>query len=247
MGSVRREYWIDDDSKSVWAVALSQRDGSVVACAGPFTPKVAAIVDVHQLVYVGGPTLEWLRSRREHFRPCGLGEVETVRAPAPRGHDDGTFDALLTEARRLTRAEAGTVYVRDGGVLRFAAAQNEVLERRLGLEEARRRMAGSPLSLEDRSIASYVLLTHLPVNMPDAYDIPIDLPYVFNRAWDVRNDYVTRSVLALPIREPRGPVFGVLQIINARGARGASIAFSDEQIAAISVLVLQWTQRLTMR
>jgi GAF domain-containing protein len=247
MGGVRREYWIDDASNSVWAVALSERDDSVVACAGPFAPKVAAVVDIHQLVYVGGPTLEWLRSRRDHFRACRRDGVETAHPPAPRAQDDATFDALLTEARRLTRAEAGTVYVREAGSLRFAASHNEVLERRLGADDAHQRLAKAPLSLDDRSIASFVLLTHLPVNLPDAYDIPADMPYVFNCAWDARNDYVTRSMLTLPVRAARGTVIGVLQLINARGARGAVVAFTDEQVRLVSVLLVQWAQRFTMR
>src|SRR2546422_713507 len=97
----------------------------------------------------------------------------------------------IDEAPNTGRARA--LVVRDGGAMRFAAAQNEVLERRLGLEEARRRLVRDPLPLDERSIASYVLLTHLPVNMPNAYDIPVEMPYVFNPQWDLGNDYVTRS------------------------------------------------------
>src|SRR5438552_1695573 len=41
------------------------------------------------------------------------------------------LELLLTEARRLTRAEAGTVYLREGDRLRFAAVQNDVLARRV--------------------------------------------------------------------------------------------------------------------
>ncbi|HEV8472982.1 MAG TPA: GAF domain-containing protein [Methylomirabilota bacterium] len=247
MGGVRREYWIDEASNSVWAVALSERDGSVLACAGPFAPRVASIVDIQQLVYVGGPTLEWLRGRREQFRPYVMGQVgQAARTPASQ-ESDAALDAVLTEARRLTRAEAGTVFVRAGGAMRFAAAQNEVLERRLGLEEARRRLVRDPLPLDERSIASYVLLTHLPVNMPNAYDIPVEMPYVFNPRWDLGNDYVTRSVLALPIRDARGLIFGVLQLINARGGKGTIVTFDDEGIRKVSVLLVQWTQRFTMR
>src|SRR5262249_57955237 len=39
---------------------------------------------------------------------------------------------ILTEARRFTNAEAGTLYLRDGHRLRFTVVQNDVLERRLG-------------------------------------------------------------------------------------------------------------------
>src|SRR5205823_3266388 len=59
------------------------------------------------------------------------------------------LDHLLTAARRVTGAEAGTVYVRRGDMLEFAAVQNEVLERRIGAEEMRKRLAARPLSLSD--------------------------------------------------------------------------------------------------
>src|SRR2546426_982893 len=61
------------------------------------------------------------------------------------------LELLLTEARRLTRAEAGTVYLREGDRLRFAAVQNDVLARRFGTDEARRRLAAEPLALVEPS------------------------------------------------------------------------------------------------
>ena len=39
---------------------------------------------------------------------------------------------ILTEARRLTHAEAGTLYLREDDRLQFAVVQNDLLERRLG-------------------------------------------------------------------------------------------------------------------
>src|SRR5438552_13747172 len=82
------------------------------------------------------------------------------------------LELLLTEARRLTRAEAGTVYLREGDRLRFAAVQNDVLARRFGTDEARRRLAAEPLALVEPSVASYVALTRGVVNLPDVYEIP---------------------------------------------------------------------------
>src|SRR5439155_894603 len=49
------------------------------------------------------------------------------------------LDRILTKARRFTRAEAGTIYVREGNILRFVAVQNDALARRLGEEELQRR------------------------------------------------------------------------------------------------------------
>src|SRR2546429_76342 len=53
------------------------------------------------------------------------------------------LELLLTEARRLTRAEAGTVYLREGDRLRFAAVQDDGLARAFGPGAARRRAGGA--------------------------------------------------------------------------------------------------------
>src|SRR5207249_478487 len=56
------------------------------------------------------------------------------------------LELLLTEARRLTRAEAGTVYLREGDRLRFAPVQNDVLARRFGTDGARPPPGAEPLA-----------------------------------------------------------------------------------------------------
>jgi GAF domain-containing protein len=144
---------------------------------------------------------------------------------------------LLTETRRLTRAEAGTVYLREGNRLRFAAFQNDVLTRRLGAGEAERRLKGDPLTLTEPSIAGYVLLTHGTANVVDAYAIPLDRPYQFDRRVDVKTGYRTQSMLALPIQDSRGIVIGVLALINALNDIGGVIPFDTERQAVVDTLL----------
>jgi len=249
MDRLRRELWRHKDAANLWAVEVSARDESLLACCGPFTPRVAQVVALDELAYERGPTLEWLRGHRGEFERCdasaAVGSDRAIDAPCAGAVSGEAVDALLTEARRLTRAEAGTVYLREPAGLRFAAAHNEALERRHGWAEARRRLTHGSLPLDERSIASYVLLTHRPVNIPDAYDARVDdQPYIFNPAWDLKNDYRTRSMLSLPIRGGRGDVVGVLQLINARDETGALATFSAAAEHAVGVLLVGWSQRL---
>ena len=141
---------------------------------------------------------------------------------------------LLTEARRLTRAEAGTIFLHKGDKLHFAVVQNDVLVRQFGEDELRRRFADPPLNLAGPSIAGYVALTRASLRIPDVYEIPPDRPYAFGRQRDVESRYRTCSMLALPIQDARGGVFGVLQLINALNDAGQIVAFdsSSEDIAA---------------
>jgi GAF domain len=243
---LRREFWMHKTSAHLWAVEVSARDESLFACCGPFTARAARVVALDQLAYGRGPTLDWLRGHRAEFERYDARDesCRRVEAPRPDAISAEAVDALLTEAGRLSRAEAGTVYIREPLGLRFAAAHNEQLERRHGWAEARRRLTAGSLPLAERSIASYVLLTHQAVNVVDAYAPSPDLPYVFNPAWDVKNDYRTQSVLALPLRDTRGDVVGVLQLINARDATGRRVSFSTALQEEIAVLLVAWAQRM---
>ena len=153
------------------------------------------------------------------------------------------LERLLTVARRVTAAEAGTVYLRRGEVLEFAVVQNDVLARQLDDEEVRRRIGARPLSLRENSIASYVMLTRSTVNLRDAYAVPVDRPYTLLREVDRKADYRTRSMLALPLRDADRRVFGVLQLINALDRQGAVRAFSPEDQALVQAMAAQ-TARL---
>ena len=145
---------------------------------------------------------------------------------------------ILTEARRFTRAEAGTLYLRDGDTLRFTAVQNDVLARRLG-EREMRKFFQADLSLSKPSLAGHVALSRDILRLADAYDIATDRPYAFNRAIDAQTGYRTRSVLVVPLMESTGNVIGVFQLINALDAHHQIIPFDpsyEELIRALASL-----------
>jgi len=149
-------------------------------------------------------------------------------------------ERILTEARRFTHAEAGTLYLRDGDRLRFAVVQNDVLARRLG-EREMRRLFQSDLPLSKPSLAGHVALSRDILRLSDAYDIPPDRPYAFNHAVDAQTGYRTRSVLAVPLMEPTGNVIGVFQLINARDARNQIVPFDPDYEELIRALASQAT------
>ena len=161
-------------------------------------------------------------------------EVDRLSVLIAREHDPlVALEHLLTATRRLTGAEAGTVYLRRGEMLEFAVVQNDVLERLVGAGEVHRRVAARPLSLRENSIAAYVVLTRSTVNLPDAYAIPRDRPYALFRQVDAKTAYTTRSMLATPLRTAQGRVFGVLQLINALDRRKAVRSFTKDHRALV--------------
>ena len=149
------------------------------------------------------------------------------------------LERIVAEARRFTNAEAGTLFLRDGDVLRFAVAQNDVLAERIGEPEMRRQFAARPLPLTQPSLAGHVALTGTTISLPDAYAVPANRPYVFNPETDLRLHSQTGSVLVVPLTSPNRDVIGVLQLINARNAAGEVVPFDPDIESLVQALASQ--------
>jgi HD-GYP domain-containing protein (c-di-GMP phosphodiesterase class II) len=119
------------------------------------------------------------------------------------------LETILSRARALTAADAGSLYLVEGEpggeALRFALAQNDAV---------RFEFAASLLALDDSSIAAFVARSGETVRLADVRALPADAPYRFDAAFDDRHGYRTRSILAVPMSTPQGRTIGVLQLIN---------------------------------
>jgi diguanylate cyclase (GGDEF)-like protein len=153
--------------------------------------------------------------------------------------DLGTLlERILTEARRFTRAEAGTLFLREGDILRFAVVQNDKLAKELGEEEMRKRLQAEPLSLRELSLAGHVALTGDILNLHDTYMIPPDRPYAFDSRVDARLSYRTQSILVVPLQDPMHNILGVLELINALD-RGRVVPFDSQYESLVRSLASQ--------
>jgi diguanylate cyclase (GGDEF)-like protein len=137
------------------------------------------------------------------------------------------LERILEQARRFTRAEAGTLFLREGDHLRFAVVQNDFLEGRLGKREMQRRLQAAPLALSEPSLAGHVAQTGEIINVSDAYAIGVQQTVAFNKAVDETNDYGTRSVFVVPLQDPTGNIVGVLELLNSLGEDGKAIVPFD--------------------
>jgi diguanylate cyclase (GGDEF)-like protein len=149
------------------------------------------------------------------------------------------LERILTEARRFTRAEAGTLFLREAGTLRSSVVANDALTRRVGEHEMQRLLHGQPVELSVPSIAGYVAETGNLVNVPNAYALPPDQPYTFDRQWDDRTGYLTRSALVVPLQEPSGVILGVLELINALNGKQEVIPFDPDYEDLVRALASQ--------
>jgi len=137
---------------------------------------------------------------------------------------DALLDAVLLEARRLTAADAGSIYLVENGVLSFSFLHNDRL-----FSSARNKhiYTSHTLPLNNRSIAGYVACTGQPLVIEDVYEIPKTRPYTFNHFFDDASGYRTKSLLVLPLKTSRNKVVGVMQIINARNHHGETVPFNE--------------------
>jgi HD-GYP domain-containing protein (c-di-GMP phosphodiesterase class II) len=132
---------------------------------------------------------------------------------------------VVREVRGFTGADAGSLYIREADNLCFEVAQNETIARRGGGQDANFRPF--PLPLTRTSIAGFVALTGQILNIDDVYDLEMDTSteFSFNRDFDERNQYRSRSMLVVPMLDHRGDNIGVLQLINALDGEGRVIPF----------------------
>ena len=133
---------------------------------------------------------------------------------------DVVLGMILTEARHLTISDAGSLYLveeeEDGTrTLRFLRAQNDSLPDLPTPDFS--------LPFDDASLAGYVAFHGQPLIIEDAYHIPKSEPYSHNPSYDREHGYRCRSMLIVPMKDHRGRVVGVLQLINKKSDSQAII------------------------
>jgi HD-GYP domain-containing protein (c-di-GMP phosphodiesterase class II) len=168
--------------------------------------------------------LQKLRDERQELNRVGMA-LMSERDP------EKLLGLILTQARRLTTSDAGSLYLveedADGTQhLHFLRAQNDSLP---NLDDP-----NFTLPLDESSVAGYAALNGKPLVLADAYEIPEETPYSFNRGFDEEMGYRAKSMLVVPMVDHKGKVVGVLQLINRK--RSAAGVIRDEDSADEHVL-----------
>lgn len=152
------------------------------------------------------------------------------------------LDELLRQARMLTRAEAGTVYVAEGGKLRFVCAQNEArhdLDITPRVDERRfltGGLGGKTIAIDDTSLAGHAAWHRQPLRIRDAYDLPPTDTLKFDPSFDRLTGYRTQSMIVAPLVDRSAQVVGVLQLINRLNDEGIPAEFSARDLQIVEGL-----------
>jgi HD-GYP domain-containing protein (c-di-GMP phosphodiesterase class II) len=144
-----------------------------------------------------------------------LGElIEIAKSITTEREIDRLLGVILEKSRFITGADAGSIYVVEGDdpdplrrTLRFKLSQNDSRD----FDSREFTMPVSP-----RSMAGYVALHVEPLRIDDVYDPPVGSEYGFDRSFDAKTGYRTKSMLCAPLQSRTGEAIGVIQLINKK-------------------------------
>ena len=164
---------------------------------------------------------------------------------------DLLLERILLEARKVLHADAGSIYVKESveengekiDKLAIKYSQNDTTQRELPPGE---KLIYSVFSfpINDKTISGYCALTGQLVNVPDAYNLPLGVPYSFGKNYDQISGYRTTSILTVPLKTAEGRLLGVIQIINAKNKRGKTIPFTQSDEFLITHFAVNATNAL---
>jgi len=155
-------------------------------------------------------------------------------------------EQILREAKAITNADGGTIFMLNDkseiAQLEFSLMINDSLDIYQGGTE------GDPIELpplnlvnengqeNSKSLAVHCAVTGKLFNIPDAYDNQ-EFDFSNTQEFDEENNYLTKSFLAVPLKNHENDVIGVLQLINARDFRtNELIAFPEKGETVVSAL-----------
>ncbi len=126
-------------------------------------------------------------------------------------HDfDRLIELIITEARRLTSADGGSIYlVEQEGHEKPTHLRFKKSALNLNAEEFL-------LPLNKHSIAGWVAHEGRHLIIDDAYALSGEEDYHFNPDFDKHHNYYTKSIMTIPMKNHKDQVIGVIQLINRK-------------------------------
>ena len=164
------------------------------------------------------------------------------------------LDTVLLEARKLARADAGTIFLATQSGLTFNFVQTDTVLVQNDIIASHYRYYTIPI--DKTSIVGYCAATGEQLSIDDAYNLPAGVPFSFNSFFDRKTGYQTKSVFVMPLKTLGNTLVGVMELINAMDENRAPISFSPELqryvsrfagYAAAAIERGKWNQELILR
>jgi len=146
----------------------------------------------------------------------------------------GLLETILSKLMALTSADAGTLYIVDGDLLRFKIMRNITLGT---YQSAYEEISLPPIVLDEKNIenvSAYCAIKNEVISIDDVY-YSDQFNFSGPKKYDQITGYRTGSMLVLPLSTTEGDVIGVLQLMNSMdGDTGAFTSF--EGLCDLSIL-----------
>jgi hypothetical protein len=136
------------------------------------------------------------------------------------------LDLILRKARAIAGADAGSLYLVEQSASDTNGSPPNVVNSSEKTRQLRFRLTQNDsvqfpytehtLPITESSMAGYCALHGEVIELADAYRIPKSRPFHFNSSFDEQAGYRTRSLITLPMKNGKGEVLGVLQLINCK-------------------------------
>lgn len=152
------------------------------------------------------------------------------------------LEMIITEARNITSADAGTLYMKQGDRLVFKIIQNESLNIFQGGSGEVINLPPVPLIKEN--VSAYVAISGKSINIPDVYEYE-GFDFSGPRNYDKMTGYRTKSMLVVPMENHEGEIIGVIQLINSLEADKTIRPFPPEYQKVVHSLTSQAAIALT--
>jgi HD-GYP domain-containing protein (c-di-GMP phosphodiesterase class II) len=159
-------------------------------------------------------------------------ELNRIGVALSETHDVSVLlQLILAKAREITGADAGSLYLVEEtrGEANGSAAEEPRLRFKLTQNDSRQfPFTEYLLPIREDSMAGYSALRGEVIALEDAYRVERDRPYRLNLRYDEETGYRTRSIVTLPMKNGRGEVLGVLQLINCKRNREAKLLTAED-------------------
>ncbi len=146
--------------------------------------------------------------------------LDVGKALSSEHETEKVLDMILSEAINNTQSDGGSIYLIEkipqdsfGGrrprfchKLKFHKSVNRSLNKLINSDVL--------LDIDSSSIAGHVAYTGESLLIEDCYNLPVEATFTFNKDFDEKNQYRTKSVLAVPIKTNKSKVVGVVQLVN---------------------------------
>ena len=176
--------------------------------------------------------------RRTNFKELAMLEKISIMLTQERDFDK-LFGYVLDAAIEYSNAEGATIYMvdDDSKQLRFIKVFNSVMNVSLNADQ----IDWPPIPLfteEEPNLTNLATLCYhhkCSYNIADVYEQEI-----FDNSgtlkYDKLNNYRTKSIVAIPMKDHKNRIIGVIQLVNVLNDEGDKIAFIEEEIGNLEVL-----------